>query len=48
MAVLILYWVWFAYLKYGKEDSEASKEVTMIVTFTFTFMFIIQGVLHLL
>ena len=27
MAVLVLYWVWFAYLKYGKEESEASKEV---------------------
>lgn len=28
MAVLILYWVWFAYLKYGKGESEASKEVS--------------------
>ena len=27
MAVLVLYWVWFAYLKYGKGESEASKEV---------------------
>ena len=27
MAVLVLYWVWFAYLKHGKEESEASKEV---------------------
>ena len=27
MAVLTLYWVWFAYLKYGKGESEASKEV---------------------
>ena len=27
MAVLVLYWLWFAYLKYGKGESEASKEV---------------------
>ena len=29
MAVLVLYWVWFAYLKYGKGESEASKEVIL-------------------
>ena len=29
MAVLVLYWVWFAYLKYGKGESEASKEVML-------------------
>ena len=28
MASLTLYWVWFAYLKYGKGDGEASKEVS--------------------
>ena len=27
MAALLLYWLWFAYLKYGKQESEASKEV---------------------
>ena len=30
MAVLVLYWVWFAYLKYGKGESEASKEVLLL------------------
>ena len=30
MAVLILYWMWFAYLKYGKMESEASKKVKQI------------------
>ena len=29
MAVLVLYWIWFAYLKYGKGESEASKEVML-------------------
>ena len=29
MAVLVLYWVWFAYLKYGVGESEASKEVML-------------------
>ena len=28
MAVLVLYWAWFGYLKYGMEDGEASKEVS--------------------
>ena len=27
MAALLLYWLWFAYLKYGKQEIEASKEV---------------------
>ena len=31
MAVLVLYWVWFAYLKYGKGESEASKEVILAI-----------------
>ena len=29
MAVLVLYWAWFGYLKYGMGEREASKEVTM-------------------
>ena len=29
ISVLVLYWVWFGYLKYGKGESEASKEVIM-------------------
>ena len=28
MAVLVLYWAWFGYLKYGMGDEEASKEVS--------------------
>ena len=28
MAVLVLYWAWFGYLKYGMGDGEGSKEVT--------------------
>ena len=31
MAVLVLYWAWFGYLKYGMGDEEASKEVTFTV-----------------
>ena len=27
MAVLVLYWAWFGYLKYGMGDGEVSKEV---------------------
>ena len=33
MAVLVLYWAWFGYLKYGMGDGEASKEVTSISYF---------------
>ena len=28
MAVLVLYWAWFGFLKYGMGDGEASKEVS--------------------
>ena len=32
MAVLVLYWAWFGYLKYGIGDGEASKEVTFLTS----------------
>ena len=30
MAVLVLYWAWAGYLKYGVGDGEASKEVNYL------------------
>ena len=37
ISVLLLYWVWWGYLKYGKGESEASKEVTHRISTLETF-----------
>ena len=29
LSLLVLYWVWFSYLKYGKGESEAAEEVSL-------------------